>query len=84
MTAKNTGVFVTDRGEEISVRTIAHHTPTAMPTLEPLYGTDAELMDGASGELRGKTGERWRGTLRRQIRDTQVNLQPVIEAAQAR
>ena len=51
MTAKDTGVFLTDAGEEISVRTIAHHTPTAKTTLEPLYATDAELMDGASGEL---------------------------------
>ena len=66
MSAKDTGVFVTDAGEEISVRTIAHHSPTAMPTLEPLYGTDAELMDGASGELRVKTGARLRGTLKRQ------------------
>jgi hypothetical protein len=48
------------------VRTIAHHTPTAMTTLEPLYATDAELMDGARGELRGKTVGPLRGTLRRQ------------------
>ena len=66
MTAKDTGVFLTDAGEEISVRTIAHHTPTAMTTLEPFYATDAELMDGATGELRGKTGGSLRGTLRRQ------------------
>jgi hypothetical protein len=66
VTAKDTGVFLTDAGEEISVRTIAHHTPTAKTTLEPLYATDAELMDGARGELRGKTGESLRGTLRRQ------------------
>jgi hypothetical protein len=66
VTAKDTGVFLTDAGEEISVRTIAHHTPTAITTLEPLYATDAELMDGARGELRGKTGGSLRGTLRRQ------------------
>ncbi len=76
VTAKDTGVFVTDTGEEISVRTIAHHTPTAMPTVEPLYGTDAELMDGATGELRRKTGERWRGTLRRQGNAFALHTEP--------
>jgi hypothetical protein len=66
VTAKDTGVFLTDSGDEISVRTIAHHSHTARTMVEPLYGTDAELMDGARGELRGKTGEPLRGTLRRQ------------------
>ena len=66
MTAKDTGVFLSDAGEEISVRTIAYHTPTARTMVEPLYATDAELIDGATGELRGKTGEPLRGTLRRE------------------
>lgn len=66
MTAEDTGVFLSDAGAEISVRTIAHHTPTATTKIEPLYATDADLLDGATGELRGKAGEPVRGTLRRE------------------
>jgi len=64
VTAEGTAVFVTDAGGEISVRAVQHHTSTATTTLEPLYATDLELMDGVTGELRGKSGETLRGTLR--------------------
>ncbi len=66
MATKDKSVFLTDEGEEISVRTVAQHTPTAITMLEPLYATDAESMDGIVGELRGKAGKLLRGTLRRQ------------------
>lgn len=64
MTTEDTRLFVTDAGAEISVRA-ARHAPTATMTLEPLYASDLALLDGATGELRGPSGERLRGTLRR-------------------
>jgi hypothetical protein len=66
VTTEATGVFLTEAGAEISVRAVQHHSATATTTLEPLYATDLELMDGVTGELRRTAGETLRGTLRRQ------------------
>ena len=65
MTGDGTGVFLTDAGAEFSVRAVQHHSSTSTTTLEPLYATDLDVMDGLAGELRGKAGDRLRGTLRR-------------------
>ena len=65
MTAEGTGIFLTEAGAEISVRAVQHHSATTTTTLEPLYATDLDLMDGVTGELRGTAGETLRGTLRR-------------------
>jgi hypothetical protein len=65
VTAEGTGVFLTDAGAEISVRAVQHHSSTATTTLEPMYATDLDVMDGVTGELLRKKGERLRGTLRR-------------------
>jgi hypothetical protein len=65
VTGDGTGVFVTDAGAEFSVRAVQHHSSTSTTTLEPLYATDLDVMDGLAGELRGKAGDRLRGTLRR-------------------
>jgi hypothetical protein len=65
VTAEGTGVFLTDAGAEISVRAVQHHSSTATTTLEPMYATDLDVMDGVTGELLRKTGGGLRGTLRR-------------------
>lgn len=64
MTGEGTGVFLTDDGDEFSVRSVQHHTATATTTLEPLYATDVELMNGVTGQLRVPSGQTLRGTLR--------------------
>lgn len=64
VTPEGIDVFLTDAGAEISVRT-AHDTSTSTTTVEPLYAAELEVLDGVTGELRGKAGERVRGTLRR-------------------
>lgn len=91
MTAEGTGVFLTDAGAEISVRAVQHHSSTATTTLEPLYATDLDVMDGATGELLRKTGERLRGTLRRRgnvfvltPEPTQDKVLPKAESAASR
>lgn len=64
MTGEGTAVFLTDDGGEFSVRSVQHHTATATTTLEPLYATDVELMNGVTGQLRVPSGQTLRGTLR--------------------
>jgi hypothetical protein len=60
---KGTDLFVTDAGTEVSVRT-SRETSTNALTIEPLYATDIELLDGATGELHAQ-GETLRGRVRR-------------------
>jgi hypothetical protein len=61
---QGTGVFVTNAGTEVSVRTF-RDTTTGLTALEPLYASDIEVLDGAAGELRAHGADALRGTLRR-------------------
>lgn len=56
--------FVSHAGAEVSVRT-SRDLNTDRLMIEPLYATDIELLDGASGALHAG-GEVLQGTLRRQ------------------
>jgi len=60
---KDADLFVTDAGTEVSVRTSRGISTDAL-TIEPLYATDIELLDGATGELHAQ-GETLRGRVRR-------------------
>ena len=63
MNPKDADLFVTDAGIEVSVRASRDLSTNAL-TIEPLYATDIELLDGATGELRAR-GETLRGRVRR-------------------
>ena len=63
MNSKGASRFVSDAGTEVSVRT-SRDIATDAVLIEPLYATDIELLDGASGALHAE-GEPVRGTLRR-------------------
>ena len=63
MNPKGADRFVTDAGIEVSVRTSRDISTDAL-TIEPLYATDIELLDGATGELHAQ-GETLRGRVRR-------------------
>ena len=63
MNSKDADLFVTDAGTEVSVRA-SRDVSTDDLTIEPLYATDIELLDGATGELRAQ-GETLRGRIRR-------------------
>jgi cell envelope opacity-associated protein A len=63
MNPKRADLFVSDAGTEVSVRT-SRNISTGALMIEPLYATDIELLDGATGELQAE-GVTLRGTLRR-------------------
>ena len=63
MNPKSAERFVTPDGTEVSVRTSRDIATDAL-MIEPLYATDIELLDGATGELHAQ-GQTLRGTLRR-------------------
>lgn len=64
MTTKGADLFVSDAGPEVSVRT-SRDFATSEVMLEPLYASDIEQLEGATGELRAQ-GKTLRGRLRRQ------------------
>ena len=63
MNSKGASRFVSEAGPEVSVRTSRDLTTDAL-MIEPLYATDIELLDGATGTLHAD-GDVQRGTLRR-------------------
>lgn len=63
MNAKGAELFMTDTGTEVSVRT-SRDVSTGALMIEPLYASDIEVLEGATGELHAQGGT-LRGTLRR-------------------
>lgn len=63
MNSSSASRFVSDAGIEVSVRT-SRNVKIDAPMIEPLYATDIEILDGATGTLHAD-GDALRGTLRR-------------------
>lgn len=63
MNPKGADLFISDAGTEVSVRTSRNISTDAL-MIEPMYASDIELLEGATGELHAR-GETVRGTLRR-------------------
>jgi hypothetical protein len=60
---KGVDVFVSDAGPEVSVRTSRDFATSAV-IVEPVYASDMEDLEGATGELRAQ-GQTLRGRIRR-------------------
>ena len=63
MNSKGASRFVSDAGTEVSVRT-SRNVKTDALMIEPMYATDIEILEGATGALHAD-GDALRGTLRR-------------------